>query len=63
MTLVRHSDRRLTDKIYTDESLLSTWSAIDSLPNFTAKESQALTNSLTSFSRGRSERGTACRNR
>ena len=32
MALMRHSDRRLTDKIYTDENLLGTWGAIDSLP-------------------------------
>jgi integrase len=38
MTLMRHSDRRLTDKIYTDENLLSTWSAFDALPNYTASQ-------------------------
>src|SRR5207302_11307166 len=36
----RHSDRRLTDKIYTDESLLGTWSAFDALPNYTEPPSQ-----------------------
>jgi len=40
MTLMRHSDRRLTDKIYTDESLLATATAIDALPSFTEPPSQ-----------------------
>ncbi len=40
MALMRHSDRRLTDKIYTDESLLGTWSAFDALPNYTEPASQ-----------------------
>jgi len=34
MTVMRHSDRRLTDKIYTDESLLATADAIDALPGY-----------------------------
>ncbi len=42
MTLMRHSDRRLTDVVYTDENLLSTWSAIDSLPSYTESPSQLL---------------------
>lgn len=40
MALMRHSDRRLTDKIYTDESLLGTWAAFDSLPKFGERASQ-----------------------
>ena len=40
MALMRHSDRRLTDKIYTDENLLGTWTAFDSLPNFGELASQ-----------------------
>ncbi len=40
MALMRHSDRRLTDKIYTDENLLGTWSAFDHLPNFSERASQ-----------------------
>ena len=40
MALMRHSDRRLTDKIYTDENLLGTWSAFDSLPNYGERASQ-----------------------
>jgi len=39
MSLMRHSDRRLTDKVYTDESLLGTWGAIDSLPNYAERAS------------------------
>ena len=34
MTLMRHSDRRLTDKIYTDENLLGTAAALDALPRY-----------------------------
>jgi len=40
MSLMRHSDRRLTDKIYTDENLLGTWSAFDALPNYAERASQ-----------------------
>jgi integrase len=40
MALMRHSDRRLTDKIYTDENLLGTWAAFDSLPKFEERASQ-----------------------
>jgi hypothetical protein len=40
MALMQHSDRRLTDKIYTDENLLGTWSAFDSLPNYAERASQ-----------------------
>ena len=40
MVLMRHSDRRLTDKIYTDENLLGTWAAFDSLPNYGERASQ-----------------------
>jgi integrase len=40
MALMRHSDRRLTDKIYTDENLLGTWAAFDSLPNYAEQASQ-----------------------
>ncbi len=34
MALMRQSDRRLADKVYTDESLLGTASAIDALPSY-----------------------------
>jgi integrase len=40
MSLMRHSDRRLTDKIYTDENLLGTWTAFDALPNYSERSSQ-----------------------
>jgi integrase len=40
MALMRHSDRRLTDKIYTDENLLGTWSAFDQLPSYGEQASQ-----------------------
>ena len=40
MALMRHSDRRLTDKIYTDENLLGIWAAFDSLPNYGEQASQ-----------------------
>jgi integrase len=40
MAVMRHSDRRLTDKIYTDENLLGTWAAFDSLPNYGDQASQ-----------------------
>jgi len=40
MSLMRHSDRRLTDKIYTDENLLGTWAAFDKLPNYSERASQ-----------------------
>ena len=40
MTLLRHSDRRLLDEIYTDENLLGTWTGFDSLPNYAEPASQ-----------------------
>src|SRR5580692_4795053 len=40
MSLMRHSDRRLTDKICTDENLLGTWAAFDALPNYSERASQ-----------------------
>ena len=46
MSLMRHSDRRLTDKIYTDESLLGTWAAFDSLPNYSQPASQGASQKL-----------------
>ena len=33
MELMRHSDRKLTDKIYTDSNLLPTGEVIRNLPN------------------------------
>jgi len=40
MALMRHSDRRLTDKIYTEENLLETWGAFASLPDYGQQASQ-----------------------
>ena len=40
MAPMRHSNRRLTDKIYTDENLLGTWAAFDCLPNCGERASQ-----------------------
>jgi hypothetical protein len=37
---MRHSDRRLLDKIYADENLLGTWAAFDHLPNYSEQASQ-----------------------
>ncbi len=37
MSVMRHSDGKLTDKIYTDENLLGVETAIDVLPTFTGK--------------------------
>lgn len=44
--IMRHSDRRLTDKIYTDESLLGTAAAIDSLPTHLSEPSQIASQKL-----------------
>ena len=46
MALMRHSDRRLTDKIYTDENLLGTWGAFDHLPNYSEQASQGASQNL-----------------
>lgn len=46
MSLMRHSDRRLTDKVYTDENLLGTWGAIDSLPHYANQASQLASQNL-----------------
>jgi hypothetical protein len=42
MEIMRHSDRRLTDKVYTDISSLHAWSAIEKLPSVTAALSQGV---------------------
>ncbi len=46
MTLMRHSDRRLTDKTYTDENLLGTSSAIGAIPSYSIQASQGASQSL-----------------
>jgi len=58
MALMRHSDRRLTDKIYTDENLLGTWSAFDALPNYTGIASQGASQELVAVSQNGSSGGT-----
>ena len=40
MELMRHSDRRLTDKVYTDPHSLQTWSFVEALPSYTNPPSQ-----------------------
>ena len=50
MALMRHSDRRLTDKIYTDENLLGTWSAFDALPTYSEPASQGASQELVAVS-------------
>ena len=50
MALMRHSDRKLTDKIYTDENLLGTWSAIDALPSYAGEASQGASQELVAVS-------------
>ena len=52
MALMRHSDRRLTDKIYTDENLLGTWAAFDLLPVFTEPASQIASQILVATGQG-----------
>jgi len=46
MEIMRHSDRRLTDKVYTDVSSLHTWSAIEKLPSVSGALSQGVSQSL-----------------
>ena len=41
MSVMRHSDGKLTDKIYTDENLLGLETAIDLLPAFIEPASQS----------------------
>ena len=58
MALMRHSDRRLTDKIYTDENLLGTWSAFDLLPSFNQPASQIASQILVAGGQNVSQPGT-----
>ena len=57
MTLMRHSDRRLTNKIYTDENLLGTWAAFDALPNYAERASQGASQGASQrlFAKGQNE--------
>jgi hypothetical protein len=43
---MRHSDGKLTDKIYTDENLLDTRAAIEGLPSYGKGLSQGVSQSL-----------------
>ena len=54
MLLMRHSDRKLTDRFYTDENLLRTWSAIDALPSYTVAASQGASQKLVAVSQSES---------
>ena len=58
MALMRHSDRRLTDKIYTDENLLPTWSAIDALPSYAGAAPQGASQKVVTVSQNGSASGT-----
>jgi hypothetical protein len=46
MSVMRHSDGKLTDKIYTDENLLGIDTAMDVLPTFTETASQGASQEL-----------------
>lgn len=58
MTLMRHSDRRLTDRIYTDENLLGTAAAFDVLPNYSERASQIASQELGTAGQNRAFPGT-----
>lgn len=47
MEFMRHGDLRLTNKVYTDASLLPLHEAVEKLPRFTAEASGVLTAGLT----------------
>jgi len=55
---VRGHQSQVTDKIYTDENLLGTWSAFDALPNYTATASQGASQELVAVSQNGSSGGT-----
>jgi len=54
MSVMRHSDGKLTDKIYTDENLLGTETAIDVLPSFIRTASQGASQELVATSQNES---------
>ena len=58
MSVMRHSDGKLTDKIYTDENLLGIETAIDVLPTFTETPSQGASQILVAGSQNGSSGGT-----
>ena len=49
MTLMRHSDRRLTDKVYTDENLLGKSSAIEAIPSYANPASQGASQRMVAY--------------
>jgi hypothetical protein len=62
MSMMRHSDRRLLDNIYTDENLLGTWAAIDMLPNYVERASQIASLVLGAERQKMTSSVTECRN-
>jgi len=58
MSVMRHSDGKLTDKIYTDENLLGIETAIDVLPTFTETASQGASQELVAVSQNGASGGT-----
>jgi len=50
--LMRHSDSKLTERIYTDKRMLATWSAIEKLPSYTAGLSQGVSQALVANGHG-----------
>jgi len=52
--LMRHSDSKLTERIYTDKRMLATWSAIEKLPSYTAGLSQGVSQTLVANGHGAS---------
>jgi hypothetical protein len=59
MSVMRHSDGKLTDKIYTDVNLLEIETAIDVLPTFTDLPSQGASQILVAGSQNGSSAVTA----
>jgi integrase len=58
--LMRHSDSKLTERIYTYKRGLATWSAIEKLPCYTAALSQGVSQSLVANGHGASSAVTEC---
>jgi len=58
--LMRHSDSKLTERIYTDKRMLATWSASEKLPSYTAGLSHRVSQSLVANGHGVSATVTEC---
>jgi len=56
---MRHSDGKLTDKVYTDENLLGIETAIDVLPMFTESNSKAASPIASPFLGATSQNGSS----